>query len=152
MCGQLSATFAKVKALLINIIVGSEVQLPNCPHILLKIQFFPLINQRITPSLQLMPEISSLCSATEQLSSLCCCNPLHVAAGKSLLPLLLLSSSSSSSSPLSLSLSLSLYIYIYIYFFFLIHKWWTIQIGLGINFFLIGLSNRLGHGQTNFLP
>ena len=65
-----------------------------------------------------MPEISSLCFATEQLSSLCCCNPLHAAASKSLLPLLVLSSSSSSSSPLSLSLSLSLYIYIYIFFFF----------------------------------
>ena len=36
MCGQLLAIFAKAKALLINITAGFEVQLPNCPHILLK--------------------------------------------------------------------------------------------------------------------
>ena len=51
MYGQLSAAFAKAKTLLINITVGSEGQLPNCPHILLKTKFYHLINQRITPSL-----------------------------------------------------------------------------------------------------
>ena len=47
--GELSKTFAKANARFINITVGGSVQLPNCPNILLKTQFYPLINQRITP-------------------------------------------------------------------------------------------------------
>ena len=47
--GELSKTFAKANARFINITVGGNVQLPNWPNILLKTQFYPLINQRITP-------------------------------------------------------------------------------------------------------
>ena len=51
--GELSKTFAKANVRFINITVGGSVQLPNCPNILLKTQFYPLINQKNNTSLEL---------------------------------------------------------------------------------------------------
>ena len=68
-----------------HIIIEGSVQLPNCPNILLKTQFYPSIDQRIT-SLWSSPHarfLLSLCSATKQASP-CCYNPLRATAGKSL--------------------------------------------------------------------
>ena len=68
-----SSDFCKIDNTFLNITVGMEDQLPNCPIFLLKIQFYPLSDQQITPSLRLTPE---------QISSLCC-YPLCAAAGYS---------------------------------------------------------------------
>ena len=73
-----SKPFAKANARFINIIVGGCIQLPNCPNMLLKTQFYSLINQRITP-LWSSPHakfLSSLCSTTEQASPCCYKGPL----------------------------------------------------------------------------
>ena len=48
-CGQVWGAFANTKAYLINITVGSEGQVLNCSHVLLKTQFCPLINQGRLP-------------------------------------------------------------------------------------------------------
>ena len=68
-----SEPFVKANARFINITVRSCVQLPNCPNILFRTQFYPLINQNIT-LLWSSPHarfLSSLCSATKQ-AFLCC--------------------------------------------------------------------------------
>ena len=46
---QVWGAFANATTLLINIIVGFESQVINCPRVLLKTQFYPLINQGRLP-------------------------------------------------------------------------------------------------------
>ena len=42
-------SFCKCKSAFVNITIGSEGQVLNCPHVLLKTQFYPLINQGRSP-------------------------------------------------------------------------------------------------------
>ena len=70
-----------------------------------------------------MQEISSTCSATEQLFSSCCCNPLHVVV--SLLPLFL---------------KKKIYIYIYIYVLYI----WTEKNILKVEFLIKKTPSNIG--------
>ena len=65
-CGQVWGAFVNTKAHLINITVGSEGQVLNCPHVLLKTQFCPSINQGRLPFAALEPFAQLIATKTTQ--------------------------------------------------------------------------------------